>query len=38
MKINNMRFINLTRFSDFLQVLGINRGHSNKDEYFSMQE
>jgi hypothetical protein len=27
LKINNMRFMNLTMFSDFMQVLHINRRH-----------
>jgi 3-methyladenine DNA glycosylase Tag len=33
-KTNNMRFKNLTRVYDFLQVQGINRDHSTKDDYF----
>jgi hypothetical protein len=27
-----------TRVSDFLQLLGINKGHSIKDDYFTKQE
>jgi hypothetical protein len=37
-KTNNMIFMNLTRVSDFLQVLGIHRDISTKDDYFSKLE
>jgi hypothetical protein len=35
-EINNMRFKNLTRVYDFLQVLHIKRSHSTKNYYFPM--
>jgi hypothetical protein len=37
-KTNNIRFMNLTKVYDFLQVLGINTALTTKDDYFSKQE
>jgi hypothetical protein len=37
-KTNNIRFMNLIKVYDYLQVLGINTGLTTKDDYFSKQE
>jgi hypothetical protein len=38
LKINNMIFMNLTMFYDFLPVIHINRSCSTKNDYFSKQD